>query len=133
MKQRFASIIPVIMILTGSFVSTVCVCGIVGVLPACATVAGDPVATNAARFKDESHRVSIIYDAWAKALEADTRREQAKISNARREQAKQIRIQIDSIMAEWKASVEAGQPFSWTDSAVSLLGAMAAFAEEASE
>lgn len=99
----------------------------------CATVAGDPVATNAARFKDESHRVSIIYDAWAKALEADARREQAKISNARREQAKQIRIQIDSIMAEWKASVDAGQPFSWTDSAVSLLGAMAAFAEEASE
>lgn len=134
MKRRIASILPMALILSGLTGVVFCLGGIAGTLTmtSCATVANDPVATNAARFKDENHRVAIVYEAWAKALEADTRRDTPVITPERRNQVKQIRLQIDALMNEWSQSVAAGRPFSWSDSAVSMLNAMAQFAEEAS-
>lgn len=104
---------------------------LVATMQGCATVAGDPVGTNAARFVQTSNIVRSSYIAWASVLEADVRRVDPLITPERRNEVKQIRIQVDQLLNEWSASVAASQPFNGIDSLFSLLDALARFTTEA--
>lgn len=100
-------------------------------VPGCATVQGDPVGTNAARFVQTTNIVKSAYIAWASVLEADVHRVTPIVTPERRNQVKQIRIEIDTLMSQWSASVANREPFNGIDSLFSLLDALARFTTEA--
>mgnify|MGYP007100011316 CR=1 FL=1 len=100
-------------------------------MPGCATVANDPVGTNAARYVQTANIARSSYIAWASVLEADVHRVTPIITPEKRESVKQIRIEIDTLLGEWNRSVSAGEAFSGIDSLFSLLDALARLTTEA--
>lgn len=94
-------------------------------LPGCATVAGDPVGTNAARYVQTGNVYRAALRGWAATLEADTHRVTPLISNEKRNEIKRVRLEIDVLFDQWSQSVASGQPFNGIDSLFSLLDALA--------
>jgi len=122
MRTRFASFALAASILLGT-VS-------VAVMPGCATVAGDPVGTNAARYVQTGSVYRATLVGWAAVLERDVHREKPLLTPETYAHVKQIRLSIDTLMDQWSRSVAAGEPFSEIDSLFALLDELARITTE---
>lgn len=88
----------------------------------CATVAGDPVATNAAR----AFQARVAYNSALKAANARAPR----MSLEQAEQFERVRQSAKRLLTSWDEAVAAGRPFSGSDSLVSILAELALLVEE---
>jgi len=88
----------------------------------CATVAGDPAATNSAR----AFQARVAYNSALKAANARAPR----MSLEQAEQFERVRQSAKRLLTSWDEAVAAGRTFSGSDSLVSILAELALLVEE---
>lgn len=88
----------------------------------CATVEGDPAATNAAR----AFQARVAYNSALKAANARAPR----MSLEQAEQFEKVRQSAKRLLTTWDEAVAAGRPFSGSDSLVTILAELALLVEE---
>ena len=123
MRKRLVSLTCAVAVLIGT--------ASVAIVPTgCATVAGDPVGTNAARYVQTGSVYKAALVGWSAVLDRDVRREQPLLSQETYANIKRIRLQLDTLFDEWGRSVAAGQPFNNADTLYSLLDALSRYVTE---
>ncbi len=130
MRYRLARVVVAAAIVFGGIAA-------ISVTTGCATVEGDPVATNRARYMQANLNYIAARDAFSDALQRDldrhARGEPLRLSPAKREQAARYLTEASNLLNEWQASVETNQPFDDVDSLLSIILSVEALVLESNQ
>jgi len=108
MKRSMRNAVVVASLMVGSGVGIVASTG-------CATVAGDAVATNRARYAQASDTYTALVRSFTTLMRTDS------VSLERANRFEGARISAHIILNEWKQAIDRGQPFRNEDAVLTVL------------